>query len=496
MTVSMEQIGGHGGAKEKPTRSPAARRRRLFLTAAAISVVLATCGVAASTMVKSPAQLAAEAKAPPATSITAQVEKRVLSDTVVARGNVAATTRFEVTPQGGGQGAATQVVTAVHTKTGDPVKEGGAMLEVSGRPLIALGGAVPIYRDLKPGEHGPDIAELQHALGSLGYGKGADTDGEFGPGTKIAVEQLYAHLGYDVPTTSPDDAARLKTAQQAVDTAQRQVDELESQQRAAGQPPAAAGPASGKSGTGGSAASGGESLAVQLKYAQKALASAQEDYRTLGRTTGPMVPVSEVVFLPAFPAQVTAFSAKVGDPVKAPLITLSTGKLQVYSRMTPDRAALLKPGMPVEIAVTGSDQRVTGKVDSVGEPSTAGTPSGGGQPGGTGGTGGNSSGGDGALMSQVVVVPDSDLGPQWAGKDVQLTVVSASSGSEVLVVPLSAVSTGADGRTSVVKVSEEPGPPSVPVEVVAGLSGDGFVQVTPVQAGRLSEHDRVMVSAK
>lgn len=363
---------------------------------------------------------------------------------------------------------------------------------MSGRPLIALPGAVPIYRDLKPGAHGEDIGQFQRALQSLGYDTGGDTAGEFGSGTKTALTRLYAKLGFDHPVTGTDDEARLKAAEQAVDTAQRQVDLLKSQIAAASSATSGAATApDGRPAAGPKEAVGGESLDTQLRYARKTLVSAQSDRARLVETTGPMLPVSEAVFLPAFPAQVTAFSAKVGDPVKAPLITLSTGELGVTSRMTPDRAALLKPGMPVEIEVTGSDRHTTGKVASVGEP-TAADPAAEGTPGGAGGAGGG-----GALMAQVLITPDTVLGPDWAGRDVQLTVTAASSGADVLVVPLSAVSTGADGKASVVKVAQDPGgPPTARVDVVAGLAGGGFVQVTPVRTGELAPGDRVMVSEK
>jgi peptidoglycan hydrolase-like protein with peptidoglycan-binding domain len=476
----LEQNAGPRDEDQAPPPGTASRRR-LFVALAVASALLATGGVVAATYVKSPGQLAAETKAPPLSMITATVEKRVLSDTVVARGSVEASSQFQVTPLGGGQGAAVQVVTAVHVKAGDPVRAGEVLLEVSGRPLIALPGAVPIYRDLKPGDHGTDVAQLQAALKSLGYPTTGDDGGRFGPATKQAVASMYAHLGFDHPVTGVDDQAKLKTAQQAVDAAQRQVDALGAQIHAASGTPATASPG-GKSGASG----GGESLATQLAYAKKALLSAQDDYRTTVDTTGPMIPISEAVFLPAFPAQVTAFTAKVGDPVKAPLITLSTGRLGVHSQMTPDRAALLKPGMPVEITVTATGKHVAGKVAAIGEPSASDAQADGGQGGGSGG---------GALTSRVTIDAVEDLGPEWAGKDVQLTVTSASSGADVLVVPLSAVSTGADGVASVVKAAKDAsGPPTRRVQVVAGLTGGGFVQVTPVRAGELAQGDQVLVS--
>ena len=46
---------------------------------------------------------------------------------------------------------------------------------------------VPAWRDLTPGESGPDVTELQNALASLGYYDGGDTPGYFGSATEDAV---------------------------------------------------------------------------------------------------------------------------------------------------------------------------------------------------------------------------------------------------------------------------------------------------------------------
>ena len=57
------------------------------------------------------------------------------------------------------------------------------MLEVAGQPFFVLQGTVPAYRNLEPGETGPDVTELQDDLASLGYSTGADASGSFASGT-------------------------------------------------------------------------------------------------------------------------------------------------------------------------------------------------------------------------------------------------------------------------------------------------------------------------
>ncbi|MEJ3747873.1 peptidoglycan-binding protein [Actinomycetes bacterium KLBMP 9797] len=203
--------------------------RRGVLVVAIGSAVLSTSGLVASTFVRSPQQTAASARAPQPSLITAVVERRVLESTLVTRGQVAPATTIEVSPVTA-QGATIQVVTAVRVRPGDEVQTGRVLLAVSGRPVIALAGAVPAYRDLKPGDSGPDVRQAQTALRRLGLETGGDRAGVFGPGTKAAVRRLYARLGYDVPDTGGlggrGDMEARDAAADAVASARRDVDAL------------------------------------------------------------------------------------------------------------------------------------------------------------------------------------------------------------------------------------------------------------------------------
>ena len=84
---------------------------------------------------------------------------------------------------------------------GKTISNGEKLAEIDGEPLFALAGRVPAWRDITPGESGPDVAELQKALGSLGYYSGGDTPGFFGAATEDAVSLYYEHLGYTPPAT-------------------------------------------------------------------------------------------------------------------------------------------------------------------------------------------------------------------------------------------------------------------------------------------------------
>lgn len=480
-------------SQNSPEMSRAApRRQRVLLWVALAAALVSTGGLVASTLVKSPAQQAAEAAAPSASVLTAPVDDRVLANTVVTRGTVAASAQYEVTPTGTTQGANTPVLTAVRTKVGGRVEPGSVLLEVSGRPLIVLQGAVPAYRDLKPNDDGNDVAQLQNALKQLGRYHGGDPAGHFGPGTKAAVTALYQGLGYDAPTTGgpgdDGDRSALQSAQDAVDNAQRAVDDMKRQIAGGGSSNASQSSAkqSGPTGSGtpaatpGSGGSGSEPLQVQLQYLEKALQQAKQAQADLIARTGPMLPAAEAAFLPGFPAQVVAFSAKVGDPVKAPLITLASGQLAVTAQLTTDQGGLLKAGMKVQITAEALGLQATGVIGAVGQVTTG---------------AGSAQGQSGAPYIPVTVTPDSPLDSRWEGQDVRLTVTSASTPGPVLVVPLSAVTSGADGKTTV-SILQSDGHSTTRVEVDAGISGDGFVAVTPVVAGSLKAGQRVVVGAQ
>jgi multidrug efflux pump subunit AcrA (membrane-fusion protein) len=99
---------------------------------------------------------------------------------------------------------------------------------------------------------------------------------------------------------------------------------------------------------------------------------------------------------------------------------------------------------------------------------------------------------NGRSHPMLVTPTESPLDERLAGADVRLTVEAAATEGEVLVVPLTAVYNGADGNTAVLKLL--PGGTQQRITVTAGVSGDGFVAVTPVD-GALQAGDLVVVGA-
>jgi hypothetical protein len=316
-------------------------------------VGVSSIGVLATRLIRSPQQVLADTAAPPPGVLTAPVEFRVLRDTVVLRGRVGAGTSIEVTPVPA-EGRA--VVTGVRVGAGDEFALGGVLVEVAGRPVLALAGEVPAYRDLRPGMTGKDVAQLQESLRALGHDPGG-TGGTFGPGTKQALRDFYLSLGYEVTEAGDVSAltaadARVRQAERALQTAQETLDRLKRN------PPPTPEP--------------GQPDPVveaerQVQFAREDLDAAKADRAELQRTTGPMLPLSEYVFLPEFPARVEQINARVGAEVTPPLLTLSSGALVVRAQLNPGQRELIAEGMAVEILSELHNITAAGVVASVGE---------------------------------------------------------------------------------------------------------------------------------
>ncbi|MGN9810656.1 peptidoglycan-binding domain-containing protein [Micromonospora sp. BQ11] len=433
----------------RKNRIAAKTARKKPLVAVAIVAILTTAsGAMGSKWVRSSGEIAAETAPPPPSILTADVEERVLKDTVLLRGTVMAREVIEVSPAD-----SAAVITGVRKRVNDPVKPGEVIAEVSGRPIFALAGKIPMYRDLRPGAGGSDVAQLQAALKKLGYDV-RDRTGYFGSNTRRAVERLYLSMGYSASTTGNE--LEVDTARRALRSADRAVEDAAEALK--------------------SGAPSGKETPPSAHEAGRVLARAKEDraearaaFAALETRSGAMVPLTEMVFLPSFPARVSMLGSVGNRITEPPILALSCGDLVVTARLKPGERDLLDVGMSVEIHSEIENFTAQGAVTAIG---------------------GLEADAEGVRAHPVIVAAKKPMPPALQAEDVRLTVHAASTAGSVLVVPLIAVSAGADGRTRVIKLTaagEER------VEVRVGVSGDGFVQVEPVESGNLVARDRVVV---
>jgi peptidoglycan hydrolase-like protein with peptidoglycan-binding domain len=420
-------------------RPPLRGRRRFLLGVVTGAVVVSVAGLGAATLVKSPQQLAADTHAPKASVLSAVVERRVLTQTVVLRGTVAAGQTIDVTAAIT-QGASKAVVTGLSVKAGQRIRAGAVLGEISGRPLIALAGILPAYRDIPPGGKGPDVKQVQAALRGLGYAV-SDTSGVFGTSTQAAVKKLYTDRGYDAPPGGTQVAA-----------------------------PSSASGSAGKSGKTGSTT------------------------KTKTTTKPPVtvsLPAAEVVFVAKFPARVLQVNTQIGAEAKGTIIELGSGELVARGTLADADRKLVQVGKPVTILDDGDGMSASGHVKNIGAYSATGaTASTDGSQ--SGGTGTGTAGTDQSAQPGYPITVDaaSALSERFAGKDVRLTIEAASTPGPVLVVPQSAIYSAADGSTQIIKISANG--LQQRITVTTGATGGGFLEV---RTGQLTAGDRVVIGA-
>jgi peptidoglycan hydrolase-like protein with peptidoglycan-binding domain len=393
--------------EDKPGYGRLRRRRNILLAIAALAVIASAGGLLLSTSIKSPAQQAAETRAPGLTRLTVPVQRTVIRNTVQANGVVSKPPQISSLSSGGGAGGATtpgnpggnvqRIVTKILLPPGSFVQPGNVIIEVAGRPFFVFPGTVPAYRDLVPGESGSDVAQLQAGLQEIGYSTGGDASGTYGPGTAAAVAAYYHAIGYQVPAVK-------------------------------------AGP--------------------------------KQD-------RGAAVPLSEIMFVPHFPAQVVKLAGGVGSVVNGSLVTLSLGSPAIKGQLNPAYGSLVRAGMHVTITTQGSAAVVHGIITGITKRAkTAKSISGG-------------------LYYPLKIKPRKPLpGSMGPGQDVILSIHAAQTSGPMLAVPEAAVFGGQDGKAYVSKVT---GPNSaVRVQVRIVTQGDGLVGISPVTPGSLKQGDQVV----
>ena len=551
--------------------APVGRRRRWgWLIAAVVLVATAGVGWVAGRNVRSPDQAASEAAAPVASWITAPVEFRVLSQTVISRGDVRAEVSTPVGVPSSIEGD--PVITGIDVAAGDEVIEGQRVVEVSGRPVLVMTGAVPVYRTLRPGMTGEDVTQLQQALTRLDCAV-IDEPGVYGNSTKTCVAQLYNDAGYDPVPTSPTEASDLAAANQAVSDADASVavaqatfdraatgaaksSVLAAQQALAaaqrGYNDAVAASASGittaqadltaaqtqldqvradpasttaeiavaqatvdtataaldsahRTGASAVAAAADQVALAQVTLNETTAAPDRSaEYLVLGQAiqtrdqatatltqlqavTGATVPQGEIVFTPTMPARVRNAVTALGapstgnDPVSGSspstaLVDLAGGALVVDMTLRADELELVAVGTPVELLDEQTNITYPATITTVADTATT--------------------TGDGGLGYLITITPDDALPDAVNGANLRVTITAASTDTPTLVVPLAAVSSGADGSTYVsvvtgTDVTVDTDPTLVPIK--AGLTADGFVAVEAVDVDSLTQGDRVVV---
>jgi peptidoglycan hydrolase-like protein with peptidoglycan-binding domain len=474
-------------------------RQRTLLVVVAVAIGSTAVGYAAAGRVHSPDEEAANAKPPAARPVTAAVERRVLESRVVVRGDVvfdgAIDVSVDLTALSG-----PPIVTATPVDPGDQIGEGQILAEVAGRPVIVLGGDLPVYRDLAPGMVGPDVAQLEAGLHRIGFDPGP-IDDTYDSATGAAVAALYAMLGYPPPNPRPDVAARVDAARAAADaanetvrTATRALDDatagpttserlsadaaVDDAQRALDEASAA--------GDQHATAAAAEQVAIakaqrtellagpdsthlksDLADAKAALDRANVELLNASLLAATPLPAAELAFIPSLPRRVDSVAAQRGRPVDGPIARVTGVDLVVRAPIGSADRKLIAEGMPAEVEGGGITTDAT--LMTLDDDATTGS----------------------STATIALTTPTPETVDSLAGLNVKVTIPIDSTDGAVLAVPLAALTAGGDGRARVEVIDTGGARRLVHVEV--GLSADGYAAVRPLDGQTLDEGDPVVV---
>lgn len=450
----------------RPEASPSRNRRRVVLIIVAILavVVLFGGGWVAAQSFESPAQKAAKAEAPPAGTVTATVASGNLQQTVSATATIGRTSQESVTLNAA---LASGVVTRNPLAAGARITAGTSILEISGRPLLAMPGAFPFYRDLTVGDHGPDVKQLQAGLAAAGFQ--VSVDGTFGAATTRAVQAMYNRSGYSIPTVEAPSVASSSGAGTAAATS-------------------TTAPSSAVS-SGASTSDGSAVDAATTAGGSPATKAA----------TQVSVPVAELIVFSSLPANAVTVPTTGTVLTATSAISVEGGTETATAPIASDATATITAGMTGTLTgPDGKQQPVT--VSAVGpaeaSPSADSTASGSGSGdsstdsgvtiGGQPATSSGASSTDGSTIHLKATT--GALPSAWLHKTGVAVITVDVAAKDSLIVPSIAVVSGGKGTAHVLKRDSDGTYISVPVTEVGALEGKSAIKptgATTLKAGEL-----------
>lgn len=407
--------------------------RTLLLVLAA--TCLAVGGVAVGSRFQSTERAAARAKAPAEEPVAVPVERRIVVDSLTIRGEVRPSSQL-IVDASQLEGAQNPVVTRQLRKAGTTLSEGDVLAEISGRPLLALGGSFPAYRDLVPNAAGPDVTQYQESLIRLGLL--AKARPSFDDNVQVATRRLLERTGYAPTTTGPETAQPLRLADERLRAARAALQSVRRDPVATPE---------------------------VRRAAEEELATAEADRTARDEADGVILRRAEVIFFSALPA-VVAESIPVGAVKDKPIATLTGGPLEVTASTTADQRGRLRSGQSVEIRSEVLGITARGEVRDVAP----------------------AQGPDDRYP--VSITFPGPLEPALSGESVRVTILRSTTASAVLAVPSAALRSHPDAPESVDVLRPDGSRQRSLMD--PGLLGDGWVEVVSATPP-LTEGDRVVV---
>ena len=339
-------------------------------------------------------------------------------------------------------------MTGKPASSGAPVTAGQIVTEVNGRPVFAVTGGFPFYRELRRDHTGTDVRQLQKALRDAGIP--TTVDGVFGAGTERSLAALYSRTGHAPPTVVDVEEDRGVPGTDATPGTGAAVDATGVQPAPAGTPAPAPSPSAGP--------------APASSAADASDAEATSDRPVTRRVIASPAEFVVVPTLPAVAAETPAVGTAAGSEVQ---LRLESGRPRVAA------------DVPVLIAETLSE----GSTGTFTAPDGATTPI-------TLET--VVPGGDDDAESRVILdAADGELAADLLGAEglVALDIETVQTGS--LIVPTVAVAGGGSGEAHLLVEQDDGTFRRIPVIETGQLDGESAVELA--DPDDLAEGDRVRV---
>ncbi len=218
------------------------------------------------------------------------------------------------------------------------------------------------------------------------------------------------------------------------------------------------------------AQSGAGDARSQLSDAKKSLTEAQSDLAKADAEVGIEFPASELLFLPSLPREIQRVNVAIGDTPEGSVMRVTGSGVVIRSAVSATDRPLIKEGAEAIMANDDLGISVPATVTFVAT-----------TPGGP-----NAS----ADRYAIRLEPLDPLPEEGFDQNYRVTIPIESTSGDVLVVPLAALSAGADG-TARVEIEHSPGQTNI-IKVKTGLSSQGFVEISALE-GTLEAGDRVVV---
>lgn len=464
-------------------------RAHWIIVVAACSLLFSVFGFMLGSTIRSPQDVAASQQEPEPSLITATVTQTELVDGVDVHGTIQPEHIVELTGQGqdgAGSGqtssgnqthdsassagtsqetiSSSLVVTSLPVAVGDSVGNGTVVAEISGRPLFVFHGTIPAYRDIKPDDQGPDIAQLQRALVDMGLLKEKQITSVFDSATRNVVDTLYASHGYRAERTDDGDDSALRQARAAVRAARRQLQQAQTAATCTNHDSSKGN----ESETDDTSCTIGDGGVISVQDATQDLVDAQDALSLLERRTGIMMPIGEISFIPSSQATVSELPVPVGANASGTVVSLSTSGTVYRASVDSAVAATIKQGMTVTF---DASEMQNCSVSNISDARTA-----------------------SGTSTMVTVSCDRGMDAIPSNTTVDATIIRRASNGKVLTVPLSAVSKAPDGTTTV--IVRKKGDRLLRIPVTTGLNANGRIEIAGTDGSSIRAGTTVVVGGK